>query len=206
MGIDNWFDYCENPGTEINDMANRILSVRGDQWRTYCATKLLKIRASFVDTTLLDCLGCTRNFDMSDYMYTNEIGGIKFAVRNTYLSRDYPTFESIEDDIDGFIEKMYRDCTSKKDGSERGHDGELSNRFFIVNGSDERPVDKYLVESASKDRYEVFKRVVETFSDRNVINKTVINNSDDKEYNVKCAILFVNQTLYDGLDYTLLEV
>lgn len=206
MGIDSWFDYCEDPNTNVDDMANRILAIRGDQWRTYCATKLLKIRASIVDTALFDCLGCTRNTDMDDYSYTNEIGGIKFAIRNTYLSKNYPTFESIEDDIEGFIDTMYRDCTSKSDGSERGHNGELSNRFFIVNGCDERPVDKYIVESSPNDRFNIFKNVVETFNDSNVINATVINNNDGKEYNVKCAILFINKTLYDGIDHTLLEV
>jgi hypothetical protein len=100
---------------------------------------------------------------------------------------------------------MYRECSSKKDDSERGHDGELSNRFFIVNSSDERPVDKYLVESSPEERFEVFRRVVETFSDKNIINATVINNNDDKEYNVKCAVLFINKTLYDGVNHVLLE-
>lgn len=204
MGIDNWFDYAQDINTTVDDMARRILSIKGDHWRTYCISKLLKTRVAYSDSSILDCFGCKHNDNMLDYTYSNEVFGVKFTIRNTYFSNKYPTIDSIKDDVYGFLKTMYADCTSKKDGSERGHSGELSNRIFIINNSEESNVKKFFVESASKPRFEHLRHMMESISQNNIFQFDVLNENDNKYYNVKCMVFIVNQTSEFGLQSTLL--
>ena len=212
-GIDNWWKFCEDTTLTSDDLFNTVMKVRnklGDDCKKvdYFITRLIKTRVAFSDEMYFDSIGCRKNPNKYDQLWDNEIGGVLFDLKNTYVPDSFNDFKRVEDILNnprGFIKTLYKSSSSTKGGSERGEIGKMNGRFFIVNHSDLKRNNMYLIESGYNARYKIFDEVVSKFSDKNVFELDVYNNSDGNTYKVKCSLLVITQNLDGSIHHFLLE-
>lgn len=218
-GVNNWWKFCEDTTLTSDDLFNTVIKVSEklgdeclDKWNkeNYFITRLIKTRVAFSDEMYLDAIGCRKNPNKYDQLWDNEIGGILFDMKNTYVPdgmffNDFKRVEDILNNPSGFIKTLYKSSSSTKGGSERGEIGKMNGRFFIINHSDLRRNNMYLIESGYNARYRIFDEVVSKFSDKNVFELDVLNNSDGKTYRVKSSILVITQNIDGSIQHFLLE-
>jgi hypothetical protein len=214
MGLndsENWFNYIQNPKLTNNELLEKVSNIEDSTYRAYTISRIIKTRVAYSDEWYLDLLGCKHNPILKDSSWDNLICGVEFDIKSTYPThKESDIFHNVDNIIEKpieYISRMYAGSSSKnwKNPSERGHAGQLNNRLFIINNSLVSPKNKFLVECGNKERFKMLEYLAKNFSEDNIINVNVLNNNDNRYYDVKCGIVIISQITDKEVVYNLLK-
>lgn len=213
MGIKpkEWFNEIQKFDINRNVLYQKIINIKDESLRAYAISRTIKTRVAFSDEWFLDTIGCTHNPNKYDHNWDNRINNIEFDIKSTYTTYDkkneFHNLEGIINNPEGFIKDKYRlsSSSSSNKPSERGHQGQLNNRLFIINNSEVSYKNRFLVECGNKGRFEALEYLSKNLSNDKIFEIKAYNNNDDSYYYIKSVIFIINQIDDKNIEYKIIN-